>query len=59
MSGTSATTSDAEVARNPHQPKGWRRDDINFFVANSTPSRSPQMLPYLWSETPSLGQPCN
>ncbi len=32
MSGTSATTSDAEVARNPHQPKGWRRDDINFLA---------------------------
>ncbi len=28
MSGTSATTSDAEIARNPHQPEGWRRDGI-------------------------------
>jgi len=26
-------TSDAEIARNPHQPKGWRRDGIDFFVA--------------------------
>ena len=32
MSGTSATTSDTEIARNPHQPEGWRRDGIDFFV---------------------------
>ncbi len=66
MSGTSVTTSDAEIARNPHQPEGWRRDSIDFLVApppryalasrrrrfaNSTPSRSPQRSPYLWSET--------
>ena len=25
--------SDTEVARNPHQPEGWRRDGIDFFVA--------------------------
>ncbi len=23
----------AEIARNPHQPEGWRRDGIDFFVA--------------------------
>ncbi len=33
MSGTSATTRDTEIARNPHQRKGWRRDGIDFFVA--------------------------
>ncbi len=64
--GTSATTSDTEVARNPHQPEGWRRDGIDFFVpppprctqtsrrrlfANSTPSRSPQTSSYSWDET--------
>ena len=27
--GTSATTSDTEVARNPRQPEGWRRDGID------------------------------
>jgi len=69
MSGTSVTTRDTEIARNPHQPEGWRRDGIDFFVAppsrcalasrrrrfaNSTPSRSPQTSPYLWSETLSL-----
>ena len=32
MSGASATTSDTEIARNPHQPEGWRRDGIHFFV---------------------------
>ncbi len=62
MSEASATTRDEEIARNPHQPEGWRRDGIDFFVAppprctptsrrrrfvNSTPSRSPQTLPYL------------
>ena len=26
MSETSATTRDAEIARNPHQPEGWRRE---------------------------------
>jgi len=31
--GTSATTSDAEVARYPHQPEGWRLDGVDFFVA--------------------------
>ena len=31
--GTSATTSDAEITRNPHQPEGWRRDGIDLFVA--------------------------
>ena len=50
-------TSDAEIARNPHHPEGWRRDGIDFFVANSTPSRSPQTLPYLWSETPEVPNP--
>jgi len=65
MSEASATTRDAEIARNPHQPKGWRRDGIDFFVAppprctltsrrrrfaNSTPSRSPQMSWYSWDE---------
>ena len=30
--GTSTTTSDTKVARNPHQPEGWRRDGLNFFV---------------------------
>ncbi len=35
MSGTSATTRDTEIARNPHQPKGWRRNGIDFFVAPS------------------------
>ena len=30
---TSATTRDTEIARNPHQPEGWRQDDIVFFVA--------------------------
>ena len=69
MSVTSATTRDTEIARNLHQPEGWRRDGIDFFVAppprctqtsrrrrfaNSTPSRSPQTSPYLWSETLSL-----
>jgi len=49
--GTTATTSDTEVARNPHQPEGWRRDGIDFFVANSTPSRSPQMSWNSWDET--------
>ena len=24
---------DAEIARNPHPPEGWRRDGIDFFVA--------------------------
>jgi len=33
MSGTSAMTSDAEIARNPHQPKGWWGTGIDFFVA--------------------------
>ena len=33
MSGTSATTRDTEIARNPHQPEGWRRNGIDFFVA--------------------------
>ncbi len=66
MLGTSAMTSDAEIARNPHQPEGWRRDGVDFFVAppprytlasrrrrfaNSTPSRSPQTSSYLWKET--------
>jgi len=32
--GPSATTSDTEVARNLHQPEGWRRDAIDFFVAS-------------------------
>ncbi len=36
MSGTSATTRDTEIARNPHQPEGWRRDGIDFFVASSS-----------------------
>jgi len=31
--GTSATTSDTEIIRNLHQPEGWRRDGIDFFVA--------------------------
>jgi len=31
--GTSATTSDTEITRNLHQPEGWWRDGINFFVA--------------------------
>jgi len=26
-------TSDTEIARNPHQPEGWRRDGIVFFFA--------------------------
>ena len=26
-----------EVARNPHQPEGWRRDGIDFFVAPPPP----------------------
>jgi len=43
--------SDTEVARNPHQPEGWQRDGIDFFVANSTPSRLPQMSWYSWEET--------
>jgi hypothetical protein len=30
---TSATTRDAEIVRNLHQPEGWRRDGIDFFVA--------------------------
>ncbi len=30
---TSATTSDTEIVRNLHQPEGWRRDGIDFFVA--------------------------
>ncbi len=67
MSGTSATTSDTEIGRNPHQPEGWwRRNSIDFFVAppprytlasrrrrfaNSTPSRSPQTPCYSWDET--------
>ena len=33
MSGTSAMTSEAEIARNLHQPEGWRRNGIDFFVA--------------------------
>jgi len=33
MSEASATKRDAEIARNLHQPEGWRRDDIDFFVA--------------------------
>ncbi len=72
--GTSATTSDAEIARNPHQPEGWRRDGIYFFVAppprctvtsrrrrfgNSTPSRSPQTSPYLWNEALTHGSVCS
>ena len=48
---TSAMTSDAEIARNPHQPEGWWRDGIDFFVANLTPSRSPQTSCYSWDET--------
>jgi len=32
MSGASTTMSDAEIVRNPHQPEGWRRDGIDFFV---------------------------
>ena len=66
MSGTSATTSDAEIARNPHQPEGWWRAGIDFIVAppprctqtsrrrrfaNSTPSRSPQTSWYSWDKT--------
>ncbi len=35
MSGTSVTTRDTEIARNPHQPEGWRRDGIDFFVATN------------------------
>ncbi len=31
-SGTSATTSDTEIAGNTHQPEGWR-DGIDLFVA--------------------------
>ena len=31
--GPSAMTSDAEIARNPHQPEGWRRNDLDFIVA--------------------------
>jgi len=65
MSGISATTRNTEIARNLHQPEGWRRDGIDSFVAppsrytlasrrcrfaNSTPSRSPQILPYLGDE---------
>ncbi len=56
--GTSAMTSGAEIARNPHQPEGWRRDGIYFFVANSTPSRSPQTSPYLWNEALTHGSVC-
>jgi len=33
MQGTSTTTSDTEITRNLHQPEGWRRDGIDFFVA--------------------------
>jgi hypothetical protein len=33
MSEASATTRDTEIARNPHQPEGWQRDGIDFFVA--------------------------
>ena len=68
---TSATTSDTEITRNPHQPEGWRRDGNQFLCrfsstmsltsrrrrfANSTPSRSPQTSPYLWNETLREGQ---
>ncbi|MDA2923335.1 hypothetical protein MYX65_01550 [Acidobacteria bacterium AH-259-L09] len=67
--GTSATRSDTEIARNPHQPEGWRRDGVDFFVtppprytpasrrrrfANSTPSRSSQTSSYLRNEALSL-----
>ncbi len=66
MSGTSATTRDTEIARNPHQPEGWRRNGIDFLCrsssamhttsrrrcfANSTPLRSPQTSWYSWDET--------
>jgi len=33
MLEASATTSDTEITRNLHQPEGWWRDGINFFVA--------------------------
>ncbi len=33
MSEASATMRDTEIGRNPHQPEGWRRDGIDFFVA--------------------------
>jgi hypothetical protein len=35
MSLASATTRDTEIVRNLHQPEGWRRDGIDFFVAPS------------------------
>ncbi len=61
MSGTSATTRDKEIARNPHQPRGLGRDGpISLLllladVSTSTrrrasiwaPSRSQQTLPDL------------
>ena len=58
-----------EIVRNLYQPEGWRRDDIDFFVAppprctlvsrrrcfaTSTSSGSPQMLWYSWDETLAL-----
>jgi len=53
--GTSATISDTEVARNPHQPEGWQRDGIDFFLSlllhDAQPSRLPQMSWYSWDET--------
>ncbi len=42
MSGTSTTTSDTEIVRNLHQPEGWRRDGIDFFVA--PPPRCPDIV---------------
>jgi len=60
--GTSATTRDKEIARNPHPPEGLGWDGPIFLlllladVPASTrrrasiwaPSRSQQTLPYLW-----------
>ncbi len=40
--GTSAATSDAEIARNPHQPEGWQRHAIDFFVAPPRSLTSPR-----------------
>ncbi len=33
MSGTSTTTRDKEIARNPHTPEGLGRDGAHLFVA--------------------------
>ncbi len=66
----SSTTTNAEIARNPHLQSGWRGDGpislslllqdtrhrVRRRFGNSTPSRSPRTSSYLWNGAPRVCQ---